>query len=152
MAPVPLEIHGDGAVVQLARPVASDVRTFHDHIPPPVILTCHATSSLAHGAIVPIPTLPDVSIRATSALFVLNTRSCQSVVPRKLVPATVPELPRRDHTPETDESDTHVARPAASDESTLLTHGAPHVILICHATSSLAPGVIVPIPILRPSS
>jgi hypothetical protein len=128
------------------------VRTFHDHIPPPVIFTCQATSSFAQGVAVPIPTLPVVNIRAVSVLLVLNTRSCQSVVPTKFVPATVPELPSIDHTPETDDNDTQVARPAASDERTLLTHGAPHVILICQTTSSLAPGVIVPTPTLKPSS
>ena len=85
-------------------------------------------------------------------LFLLNTRSWLSEVPRKLVPAVVPELPRIDHTPETEERDTQVARPVASEESTLLTPGKPPVILICPATSSLAQGVIVPSPILDPSS
>ena len=128
------------------------MRTFQTPGTPPVILTCQATSSLAPGVGVPIPTLPEVNIRAASILFVLNTRSCKSLVPTKFVPATVPELPSIDHTPETDESDTQLARPVASDERTLLTHGAPHVIRICQATSSLAPGVIVPTPILNPSS
>lgn len=136
----------------IASPVASDVRTFQAPGTPPVILTCPATSSFTHGVAVPIPILPQASIRAASTLLVLNTRSCQSVVPRKLVPATVPELPSIDHAPETDESDTQVARPVASDESTLFTHGAPQVILTCQTTSSLAPGVIVPTPILNPSS
>ena len=128
------------------------MRTLPAEGDPPVILTCQATSSLVHGVAVPTPRLPADVRRSFSVLFVLNTRSCASVVPIKLVPATVPLLPRIDHTPDTDDNDTQVARPAASDERTLLIHEAPPVIFICHTTSSLAPGVIVPIPTLVLSS
>lgn len=40
------------------RPVASDVRTFPAHCVPSTILILPAISSLAHGVVVPIPTLP----------------------------------------------------------------------------------------------
>lgn len=40
-----------------------------------------------------------------------------------------------------------VARPAASEVSTFPRPGVPQVIFTCPATSSLAPGVTVPIPI-----
>lgn len=40
----------------------------------------------------------------------------------------------------------HVARPLASEVSIFPTHGAPHVIFICPATSSFAHGLCVPIP------
>ena len=46
--------------------------------------------------------------------------------------------------------DDQLARPVASDISTLPTPGVPHVILICPATSRRAHGVEVPIPILDP--
>ncbi len=136
----------------IASPVASLVRTLPSHGTPPVIFTCHTTSSFAHGVDVPIPTLPVVSILIVSTLFVLKTRATLSVVPRKLVPATVPELPRIDQTPDTAERDTQLASPLASDDSTLPAHGAPPVIFTCHATSSFAQGAIVPRPILEPSS
>jgi hypothetical protein len=64
----------------------------------------------------------------------------------------VPELPSNDHTPDTEDSDTQVARPVASDDRTLFTPGDPPVILTCPTTSSLAPGEIVPIPTLVPLS
>lgn len=38
-----------------------------------------------------------------------------------------------------------VARPVASDVSTLPTHGVPHVIITCHSTRSFALFVVVPI-------
>lgn len=43
--------------VQLASPVASDTKNFPTPGTPQVILTCHATSSLTEGVIVPIHTL-----------------------------------------------------------------------------------------------
>jgi len=43
------------AFCQLARPLASLVRTFPAHGAPPVILTCPATSSFAEGEEVQIP-------------------------------------------------------------------------------------------------
>lgn len=46
---------------QVARPVASEVRTLPRPGVPPVILTCHATSRRAHGLAVPIPTPVPVS-------------------------------------------------------------------------------------------
>lgn len=138
--------------VQLASPVASETRNFPTPGAPPVIFTCPATSSLAHGAAVPIPRLPVFKRRIVSILFVLNTRSCRSVVPMKLVPAIVPEFPMRDHTPETAERDTQLASHVASEERTLLIHGDPPVIFTCPATSSFAQGVNVPIPTLVESS
>lgn len=54
------------AVSQLARPVASETRIFPSPGDPPVILTCPATSSRAHGAAVPIPTSPLFCIRMSS--------------------------------------------------------------------------------------
>lgn len=54
--PPPLQVAG---VCQLARPVASEVRTFPGPGLPPVIITCPATSSFAHGVEVPIPRYPD---------------------------------------------------------------------------------------------
>ena len=50
-----------GAFHQVARPVASETSIFHAHGAPPVIFTCPATSSLAPGAAVPIPTLDQSS-------------------------------------------------------------------------------------------
>ena len=44
--------------------------------------------------------------------------------------------------------DTQVASPVTSDVSIFPAHGAPPVIFTCPATSSLAPGVLAPIPIL----
>ncbi len=41
-----------------------------------------------------------------------------------------------------------VARPVASETRVLPRPGVPPVIFICHATSSLAVGLLVPIPIL----
>jgi hypothetical protein len=64
----------------------------------------------------------------------------------------VPELPRVDHTFDTEERDTQLASPSASEASTFHTQGAPPVILICPFTSSLAHGVVVPSPIFVPSS
>jgi len=46
--------------VQLARPVASEMRYFPEPTHPPVIFTCPATSSFAPGVAVPIPTLTPV--------------------------------------------------------------------------------------------
>ncbi len=43
-------------VDHVARPFASEVRTFPAHWFPSTIFTCHTTSSLAHGVEVPIPT------------------------------------------------------------------------------------------------
>lgn len=49
--------------VQDASPVASETSIFPTHGEPPVILTCHATSSLVTGLAVQIPTLPvDVTL------------------------------------------------------------------------------------------
>lgn len=45
-----------------------------------------------------------------------------------------------------------VASPVASDMRSLPSHGDPPVILIVPATSSLAPGFVVPIPIDVPLS
>ena len=45
-----------------------------------------------------------------------------------------------------------LARPEASLVRTLPAQGEPQVILICPFTSSFAPGVEVPIPILLPDS
>ena len=39
------------------------------------------------------------------------------------------------------------AKPAASEVRTFPSHGDPHVIFICPATSSFAPGLAIPIPI-----
>ncbi len=48
----------DHVVTQLARPDASLLSTFPAPGEPPVIFTCHATSSLDPGVAVPIPTFP----------------------------------------------------------------------------------------------
>ncbi len=85
----------------------------------------------------PIPTLPVVWIRIFSVLFVLNTKSTLSVVPRKLVVATVPMFQSVDHAHDTAASDTQLARPVASDANTLLSHGAPQVILTVPSISVL---------------
>ena len=117
-----------------------------------MILICHATSSLAHGALVPIPIFPHDPIRIDSTLFLLNTRSTLSVVQRKLVQAIVPLLPVTIQAPAIEPGSTQLARPEASEESTFPAHGEPPVIFNCPAISSFAHGVIVPIPILAPSS
>ena len=136
------------ATCHVARPAASEVRILPAHCVPSVILTCPATSSLAPGDAVPIPTFPALRIRIFSVLFVLTTRSIASVVPMKLVPATVPALPRRvQYAPAPLAGVCHVARPAASEVRTLLRPGVPPVILTCQATSSAVDGVLVPIPI-----
>ena len=72
---IPVAVEPETVDVQDARPVASDTRVLPIHGDPPVILICHATSSLAHGVSVPIPTSPEVSILIVSLLFVLNTRA-----------------------------------------------------------------------------
>ena len=46
---------------------------------------------------VAIPILPDVEIRILSALLVLITKSCPSVVPKKFVLEFVDALPVKDH-------------------------------------------------------
>ena len=51
------------------------------------------TSNAEPGAVVPIPTLPVLNTRRRSVLLVFVTKSTASVVPTKLVPATVPLLP-----------------------------------------------------------
>ena len=71
-----------------------------------------------------------------------------SVVPRKLVPAMVPELPIMFHVFVRTGAFHQVASPVASETSIFHAPGAPPVIFTCPATSSLAPGVAVPIPIL----
>jgi hypothetical protein len=58
-----------------------------------------ATSKMLFGAVVPIPTFPADKIRIFSELFVLKTKSCASVVPKKFVPGDVPEFPVNDHAP-----------------------------------------------------
>ena len=113
-----------------------------------MILTWPATSSFDHGLGVPIPIFPEERIRACSILLVLNTRSIASVVPRKLVPAIVHELPVISHAPAIAAGLTQVARPVASDERTFPIPGKPPVILIWPATSRRAVGEAVPIPIL----
>ena len=134
--------------VHVARPVASEVSILPRPGVPPVIFTCPATSSFAPGEGVPIPIFPEVRIRTVSALFVLNTRSIASVVPRKLVPATVPALPSMTQAPPTAAGVTQVASHVASDdESTFPVPGVPQVIFICPATSSRTVGDAVPIPI-----
>ena len=122
--------------------------TLPTHCDPSTILTVPATWSLAPGEAVPIPTFPALRTRIFSVLFVLTTRSIASVVPIKLVPATVLAFPViNHHVPAHPAGVVHVARPVASEVSTLLAPGVPPVILICHATSRRAPGVAVPIPI-----
>src|SRR5207248_731011 len=58
-------------------------------------LPAELASSLPSGVVVPTPTFPAASTRSASALFVLITSGCPSVVPRKFVPETVPVLPVR---------------------------------------------------------
>lgn len=53
----------------------------------------------ASGDEFPIPIFPEEVILACSVLFVLITRSFESVVPKKLVPGVVEEFPERDHPP-----------------------------------------------------
>ena len=67
----PLPVTG---VCHVASPVASDVRTFPAPGVPHVILTCPATSSFAHGLIVPIPRFPDPSILILSMKFVVRSQ------------------------------------------------------------------------------
>ena len=154
MAPIPVGIHGNPATGgdQVASHTASDTRTFPTHGVPPVIFTCPATSSFAPGEGVPIPTFPAERIRTFSVLFVLNTRSIASVVPRKFVPATVPEFPIILHIFVRVGAALQDARPVASEINTLPSPGDPPVILTCPATSSFAPGDAVPIPTLVPLS
>jgi len=145
---IPVAVAPDIVLVQDARPVASETRSLPRPGVPPVIFTCPATSSFAPGEGVPIPTFPAERIRTFSVLFVLNTRSIASVVPRKLVPATVPALPSMTQAPPTAAGVTQVASHVASDdESTFPVPGVPQVIFICPATSSRAVGDAVPIPI-----
>src|SRR3989304_3393221 len=55
-----------------------------------------STSSLLCGAVVPIPTLPPLKTLTFSVLFVLILKSIASVVPMKLVAATVLAFPASD--------------------------------------------------------
>ena len=149
---IPVAVAPETVFVHVARPVASEVSILPRPGVPPVIFTCPATSSFAPGEGVPIPTFPAERIRTFSVLFVLNTRSIASVVPRKFVPATVPEFPIILHIFVRVGAALQDARPVASEINTLPSPGDPPVILTCPATSSLDPGDAVPIPTLVPLS
>ncbi len=58
---IPVAVEPETLLDQLARPVASEVITLPRPGVPPVSLICHATSSLAPGVVVPIPTLVPLS-------------------------------------------------------------------------------------------
>jgi len=125
---IPVAVAPETVFVHVARPVASEVSILPRPGVPPVIFTCPATSSFAPGEGVPIPTFPAERIRTFSVLFVLNTRSIASVVPRKLVPATVPELPNIFHIFVRVGAALQDARPDASEVSTLPRPGVPPAI------------------------
>ncbi len=135
----------------LESPVVLKARAPHpfavlvEIFPPP--LPTLSPLTVASPIVTRLPLAPER--RIPSILLRLNTRSILSMVPRKLVPATVPLLPRRDQNdPEREAIGVcHVARPVASEMRILPRPGAPPVILTCPATSSRAHGVEVPIPI-----
>lgn len=80
---------------------------------------------------VPIPRLPAVSILSCSALFVLITSGFASVVPIKLVVASIPLLPAIDQfarAPLAPERFCQLAIPVASDTSTFPLPGLPPAI------------------------
>ena len=81
-------------------------------------------------------------------LLVLNTRSIALSEPRKSVEEIV--FPDLLHSVRLAGTFDQLARPVASEISTLFNHGVPPVILICPATSNFAQGVVVQIPILAP--
>lgn len=95
-----------------------------------------------------IETLPFWSILTRSTLFVLNTRSCVLRDPRKSVEEIV--FPDRLHSVILPGTVHQLARPVASEVRIFPRPGVPHVIFIVHATSSLAHGVVVPIPTFVP--
>ncbi len=88
---------------------------------------------LPHPTVIAPPRviLPFCNTRTRSILFVLITRSCASMVPRKLDTDVVPELPNVAHGvshPLAPASACQLARPVASDTSTFPAHGDPPVI------------------------
>ena len=93
-------------------------------------------------------TLPFWRILTRSTLFVLNTRSCVLRDPRKSVEEIV--FPDRLHSVILAGTVHQLARPTASEVRIFQIPGTPPVIVICHATSSLLLGVVVPMPINQP--
>jgi hypothetical protein len=93
-------------------------------------------------------TLPFWRILTRSTLFVLNTRSCVLRDPRKSDEEIV--FPDRLHSVILAGTVHQLARPVASEVRIFPRPGTPHVIFMVHATSSLAHGVVVPIPIFVP--
>ena len=126
--------------VQVASPVASETKNFPEPTPPPVIFTCQATSSRAHGVAVPIPTLPEVSIRIRSILLVIIGSTWLDIVPRfwvavNVLPPTVQKEPEREGS-----GSYQLAIPVVSDIRSLPEPGEPPRIRICPFTSSVAVG------------
>src|SRR5665213_2361539 len=79
-------------LIEAVEVVAVFVRRFPIYVPAlaPEATVCNSDV----GAAVPTPRLPAAVSRIPSTLFVLATRSILSVVPQKLVPATVPAFPK----------------------------------------------------------
>jgi hypothetical protein len=97
-----------------------------------------------------IPTLHRDVITICCVLFVRKRRSWEFVVQRKSeAPIVLPESDQKDQE-RAGRAFCQVARPVASEMSTLLSHGEPPAILTCPLTSSFAPGVDVPIPTFHP--
>ena len=86
-------------VLLLTTPVLPTVTMLSVAAPPAMVLIRAEpfTSSVLVGALVPMPTLPPDKTRILSVPFVFVTKSMASVVPIKLVPATVPVLPAMAH-------------------------------------------------------
>ena len=87
------------------------------------------------------------STRSASLLLVRTMTALESVVPRNWVASFIPVLPLTDQAP-VEVMLVHEANPLASLTSTLPTPGVPPVIFTCPATSSLAVGIVVPMPTL----
>jgi hypothetical protein len=105
--------------VEVASPDASEVRTLLSHGVPPVIFTCHPTSSIAPGVAVQIPMFPQ-SLNIPVPTFHAPLRK------KRVEPVTAPTRLRfvAVMTP------VQVARPFASEISILQRAGEPHPIVI----------------------
>lgn len=102
------------------------------------------------GFVTPIPSLPAVVSTIFWVLLVRKRTSLLFVLPIKsFAPIVLPESDQND--PERDVSAVvHDANPVASEVRTLCNPGVPPVILTWPATSSLAHGALVPIPMFPP--
>ena len=100
------------------------------------------TDNAEAGVEVPIPTLPKAVTLKRSRFLVRITKSIESVVPIKLVRATVPEFPANVQK----NGVFQLAKPLASEVKILFNPCVPSRILTLPCTCNLAVGSVVPIP------